>query len=296
MLSISTRSNFYSPLRYPGGKGKVAAYVKNILTLNNLEDCHYIEPYAGGAAVALELLFHEYAKTIHINDLDPGVAAFWRSVLYKTDELCKLIHNAKMDMSEWQKQRAIALSKTSLGDVDRGFATFFMNRTNRSGILRAGVIGGKEQAGTWKLDARFNRNELIQRIEKIASLSNRIRFTELDASSLLKEITHKKNTFLYLDPPYFGKGKDLYTHFYTHEDHRLIAKAISTLNDVKWIVSYDDVDKISELYGRFRCIRYTLSYSVQNRYRGGEIMFFSPELKIPDFMGSMRHLEQNLAA
>ena len=296
MSSLVPRSSHYSPLRYPGGKGKVAAFVKEILTLNHLEDCHYVEPYAGGAAVALELLFHGYAKTIHINDLAPGVAAFWRCVLQKPDELNRLIHDARMSIKEWQKQRAIALLPGAPSDLELGFATFYLNRTNRSGILRAGVIGGLAQDGAWKLDARFNKPALIQRITSIAKLADKIQFTQLDASDLLAEIEPLEKTFLYLDPPYYGKGKDLYTHFYEPKDHELIAKKVSQLKDIRWIVSYDDVHNISDLYEKYRCIRYTLSYSAQNRYRGSEVMFFSPKLKIPPFTGSMQELPQARAA
>lgn len=296
MSQSEPRPAFYSPLRYPGGKGKIAPYVKSILTLNHLEDCHYVEPYAGGAAVALELLFHEYAKSIHINDLDPGVAAFWRCVLHRTDELCRMVRDAEMTIEEWRIQRKLALSNTEMDDLELGFATFYMNRTNRSGILRAGVIGGLEQAGEWKLDARFNAPDLIKRIEAIARLADRISFTQLDAATLLERMSALPNTFVYLDPPYFGKGKDLYTHFYCDDDHAMISRLVAKLGSTKWIVSYDDADRISELYGRFRSIRYTLSYSAQTRYRGGEIMFFSPKLKMPSFIGSMREIDQVQAA
>lgn len=290
MKKVEPQTSFYSPLRYPGGKGKVAGYVKQILRLNRLEGCQYVEPYAGGAAVALELLFHEYAQHIHINDVDSGVAAFWQSVLHDTENLCRLISGAKLNMKEWNRQRTIAFDEQS-DRLSLGYATFYMNRTNRSGILRAGVIGGKEQDGKWKLDARFNRPELVARIERIASLAHRIKFTQLDSAELLMQLPNTADTFLYLDPPYFGKGKDLYTHFYEDSDHKAIAQAVRKLTVSKWIVSYDDVDRISELYGRFRCIRYSLSYSAQERYRGGEIMFFSPKLVIPEFVGSMRQID-----
>jgi DNA adenine methylase len=291
----SRGSTFFSPLRYPGGKGKMAPYVKSLLSVNGLEDCHYVEPYAGGAAVALELLFHEYAKTIHINDIDPGVAAFWRSVLSSADELCKKIRDAKLSIPEWKRQR-LAASNYELDDISLGFATFFMNRTNRSGILRAGVIGGLAQSGDWTLDARFNKTALISRIEKIASLANRIRFTQLDAKELLVQIPNEKTTFVYLDPPYFAKGKDLYTHYYEDSDHVTIARTTSKLNRANWIVSYDAVDRIHELYGKFRCIHYSLSYSAQQRYKGGEVMYFSPKLKIPEFAGAMHLFELSAAA
>ena len=289
MSVITNQSTFFSPLRYPGGKGKVAPFIKQILSLNNLEDCHYVEPYAGGAAVALELLFHEYAKTIHINDIDPGIAAFWRSVLTNNDAFCKCVQETELSMAEWKRQRLVANDETT-SDLERGFATFYMNRTNRSGILRGGVIGGNAQLGKWKLDVRFNKVNLITRIKNIGKLSNRIKFTQIDAKELLLQIPNDKKTFVYLDPPYFGKGKDLYTHYYEDADHTTIAKLTKKLTIARWIVSYDAVDRIHELYGRYKHIKYLLSYSVQKRYKGGEVMYFAPKLEIPDFIGSMHQI------
>jgi DNA adenine methylase len=287
--------NFYSPLRYPGGKGKLANYVKTLLTINDLEDCAYFEPYAGGGAVALELLFHEYAKTIHINDIDPGVAAFWRSVLHRTDEFCQKISKTRVSMTQWHKQREIY--KSGQGeDIDLGFATFFLNRTNRSGIIRAGVIGGLAQDGDWKLDARFNKTELIERITRIGCQASRIKFTQIDAADLLKQVPKARNAFVYLDPPYFHKGKDLYTHAYEADDHKSIADLVKEIDGTRWIVSYDDVEAINKLYGKFRSINYTLSYSAQSRYKGAEVMFFSPGLKIAPLIKPMHPIDTALAA
>lgn len=288
-------ANFYSPLRYPGGKGKLSNYVKSLLTINGLEDCEYFEPYAGGAAVALELLFHEYAKAIHINDIDPGVAAFWRLVLNHTEELCQKISKTRVCMTQWRRQREIYKSGQG-DDIDLGFATFFLNRTNRSGIIRAGVIGGLAQDGEWKLDARFNKAELIERITRIGSQASRINFTQIDAADFLRQVPKTRNAFVYLDPPYFYKGKDLYTHAYEADDHKSIADLVKEIDGARWIVSYDDVDAITKLYGKFRSIHYTLSYSAQSRYQGSEVMFFSPDLKIAPLTKPMHSIESALAA
>lgn len=68
--------DYCSPLRYPGGKGKVADYFKQIFRDNSLYDGVYVEPYAGGASVALSLLFNEYVSKIIINDIDRSIFAF----------------------------------------------------------------------------------------------------------------------------------------------------------------------------------------------------------------------------
>lgn len=282
------RPSFYTPLRYPGGKGKLVPYIKQLLETNDLVDGVYVEPYAGGAAVALELLLHEYVRRIYINDISAGVAAFWRSVLDNTDALCSMIAGASLTMDEWYRQREIQNHPEEQGDLVLGFSTFFLNRTNRSGILTGGVIGGKEQKGTWKMDARFNSKDLIQRIHAIARVRNRIEFHQVDALNFIKQLapTLPKQSLIYLDPPYYVKGSDLYLHYYEHDDHVKIAKGVAKLKK-NWVVSYDGVPEVKQLYSKFRSIVYRLSYSAQDRYKGAEVMFFSNSLAIPDAVRPM---------
>lgn len=264
-------------------------YIKRIFDENSLVDGEYVEPYAGGAAVALELLLHEYVRKIHINDISSGVAAFWRSVLDNTDALCAAIAGAKLTMDEWNKQREIQRHPAEHGDLELGFSTFFLNRTNRSGILSAGVIGGKKQDGAWKMDARFNASDLIQRIHTIARIRNRIAFSQQDAMEFLDRVAPSlpAKSLIYLDPPYYVKGSDLYLHHYCHDDHVKIAKRVGRLKSKNWIVSYDNAPEVQSMYSKFQSIVYGLSYSAQERYQGSEAMFFSDNLKIPDVVRPM---------
>lgn len=276
-------STFYTPLRYPGGKGKLVPFVKRIFDENDLVDGVYVEPYAGGAAVAMELLLHEYVRKIYINDISAGVAAFWRSVLDNTDALCAAISSAKVTMTEWHAQREIQANPEQYDDLELGFSTFFLNRTNYSGILNAGAIGGKEQAGKWKIDARFNAADLVQRIHAIARVRSRIEFHQQDALAFIDAVTPQlpAKSLIYLDPPYYVKGSDLYLHHYEHDDHVKIAKRVARLRTKNWIVSYDNAPEVQPMYAKFRNIVYGLSYSAQDRYKGSEIMFFSESLRIP---------------
>jgi len=289
MSSDPRRPTFYTPLRYPGGKGKLVPYVKRLLEENSLVDGVYVEPYAGGAAVAMELLLHEYVRKIYINDISAGVASFWRSVLDNTDQLCAAIVGAKLTMDEWRKQRDIQRNPEDHDDLTVGFSTFFLNRTNRSGILSAGVIGGKEQTGTWKMDARFNAQDLVQRIHTIARVRSRIEFHQLDAIAFINAVAPKlpSKSLIYLDPPYYVKGQDLYLHHYEHDDHVRIAKRVARLKTKNWLVSYDNAPEIQDLYSQYRSIVYGLSYSAQDRYKGAEIMFFSDGLSIPETVAPM---------
>ena len=275
-------NKFVSPLRYPGGKLKVVDYIKRLFEVNNLMDGIYIEPYAGGASVALTLLFSEYASRIKIKDIDRSIFAFWHSVLEDTESLCRLIIDTPVNMEMWQRQRDVQKHKQDVDLLELGFSTFFLNRTNRSGILSGGVIGGKNQDGNFKMDARYNKADLIERIESVAEYADRIELTSMDAVALIKSIKKpRENTFCYLDPPYYVRGRDLYLNYYTDDDHRAIAKAIKKYKG-KWIVSYDAVDFIKELYKDNRQQEYYLSYSAGNPAKGKEIMVYSEGLVIPE--------------
>jgi DNA adenine methylase len=210
----------FTPLRYPGGKAKLAAYVKSLMKENRLLDGEYAEPYAGGAAIALELLFHDYVSCIHINDISKPVYAFWKSVLNHTEEFCRLVMKTPLTVAQWDKQKTVLDEPTSHSDVEIGFATFFLNRTNRSGILNGGIIGGRDQTGPWKIDARYNAGELVRRVEAIARMRGKIKVTRQDALKFLTNgvLRWPEKTLIYLDPPYYKKGQDLYYDFYEHED------------------------------------------------------------------------------
>jgi len=274
---------FNTPLRYPGGKGKLTNYLRLVFEQNGLLDGHYIEPYAGGAGIAINLLLLEYASCIHLNDLNPSVYAFWHSVVNEPEELCRRIFDVNVTMNEWHRQKAVQVA-TNPDILDLGFSTFFLNRTNRSGIILAGVIGGQDQAGEWKLDARFNKNNLCARIERIAMYRDRIRVYNLDAVDLIREVfpTLPDRSLAYLDPPYYVKGQGLYENHYFHDDHLEISRLVQEGINLPWIVSYDYAPQIMDMYQGCNSITYGINYSAQDRYKGAEAMFFSDGLIIPD--------------
>lgn len=273
-----------TPLRYPGGKGKLTDFIRAIFEQNALLDGHYVEPYAGGAAIALNLLILDYASCVHLNDLDRSVFAFWHSVLNRTDELCRKVHDIRLTMDEWKKQRKIQRAQEQHDLLELGFSTLFLNRTNRSGILTGGAIGGIQQTGQWKIDARFNRQELCRRIEKIAFHRSRIRLYNLDAADLVTDVlpTLPKKTLVYLDPPYYAKADRLYKNIYKPGDHAHVSKMVMKKIKMPWIVSYDHAPQVVQLYRGCRHIIYSMTYSAAERYKGSEVMFFSKGLAIPD--------------
>lgn len=274
----------YSPLRYPGGKGKLASYLSEIIELNGLDGGHYAEPFAGGAAVALELLFSERVRHIHINDLDTCVYAFWHSAVHETEELIARILEAEISVDTWLEAREIKRNASAHQLIEVGFSTFFLSRTNRSGILNGGVIGGLQQNGAWKIDCRFNKAELVSRIRRIGSFRSRISVTNVDASVFLSECASNlpDRSFLYVDPPYYVKGAYLYQNHLQHQDHVDLAKVVCGANRHGWIVSYDNVAEISQIYCGYDQEQFGINYSARAYARGSEIMIFSNGLKRPN--------------
>ncbi len=273
---------FYSPLRYPGGKYKIVNYFKKIIEKNDLKGGVYIEPYAGGASVALSLLFEGYTSQIIINDIDLSIYAFWYSVLNKTEKLCELIKKTPINIKNWEKQKKIQKSQKNADLLSLGFSTFFLNRTNISGIINAGVIGGKEQKGKWKINSRYNKKELINKIKFIASHKDKIELHNEDAIKLIPILRKKlsEKTLFYLDPPYYTKGKELYFNYYEYKDHLAICKEINKIKKQKWILTYDNANIIKSLYSNYRHDIFSLNYSAGKTTKGEEVMFFSENLKI----------------
>jgi DNA adenine methylase len=293
MTGPANRLVHFTPLRYPGGKGKLSEFVKGVLQKNDLVDGEYCEPYAGGAGVALELLMHEYVTRIHINDISRPLYALWSSMLSRPDEFSRKIRDATLSVRAWDRQKKIFGNPDDHDDLDLGFAAFYLNRTNRSGIFNGGIIGGRDQTSEWGIDARYNARDLVARVEAIASMRDRINVYNQDAADFLANVVTDlpKRTLVYLDPPYFLKGADLYIDHYKAEDHATIAKLVHRIKPQAWMVSYDDVPQIRALYSRYRGIRYELGYSAREVKTGVELVYFSDKLIVPPAAGPITVLE-----
>lgn len=284
-------SNNYSPLRYPGGKAKLLPFVKALIKSNfsTKDKIVYVEPYAGGAAIALGLLIDGFVSDIYINDADPAIYCFWNNVLKHSKKFINKINETEISISEWERQATIYRANKHANANQRfelGFATFFLNRCNHSGVLKGGVIGGKSQIGKYTIDCRFNKKELIKKIQRIAKLKSSIHLSCKDAylwlkSNHISELICQPSLF-YLDPPYYVKGKQLYKNSYTHNDHCKISDLMSGMEGA-WIVSYDDVPNIRDLYkwvDKNRVLDVNLMYSVAHSSKNGrEVMFVSKKIK-----------------
>lgn len=279
-------SHFCSPLRYPGGKNCIFPFVSQLFYENGLLGVAYAEPYAGGAGLALRLLFEEYVDRIYINDLDRSIYAFWSSVLAHPDAFCGWIEDVDVSMDSWYKYKEIQKGAQTADLLELAKSTFFLNRTNVSGVIKGGVIGGYEQKGNYKIDVRFKKKDLIDRIQKIARFKSRISVSNLDGLAFVKKMDSKsENVFIYLDPPYYQKGADLYMNFYSKADHEKLSTHVHKMKK-KWMVSYDNHDFILNLYATKKKVLYKLSQSTSNRV-GDEVLIFSKDLTFKQSIKSL---------
>lgn len=272
------RCGNFSPLRYPGGKAALTGLLDQIIKLKQLHGSVYVEPYAGGAGAALSLLFLEKVDRIVINDLDPAIFAFWKAATENSDWFAKKVANVPLTVDEWRRQRAIYQDKSRRGTKELGFALFYLNRTNRSGIVESWPIGGLDQTGKWKIEARFNRLGLAARIRTLGLYRNRIEVRNEDGISLAREFLGKSEGLVYLDPPYFGKGKSLYLNHFDEADHEDLAALLNRHAKASWLLTYDNVEQIRMLYPRRSIYEFSLSYSAHSARVGSEILIPSDQI------------------
>ena len=270
----------FTPLRYPGGKTFLYTFFSDVIASHGWKNVVYIEPYAGGAGAALALLVLEKVDRIIINDYDPAIYAFWNSVVNKSDDFIRLLEITPTTVEEWGRQKAIYKAADLSDLLSLGFATFFLNRTNRSGILNAGPIGGKAQTGNWKIDARYNRSNLIDKIKLISLYKERITVENEDGASIVKKYGNDKGSFFYIDPPYFVKGAELYLNAFKQSDHQRLADVLAEFADAKWLLSYDNEQAIVDLYPNFDYEVFSLNYSANHNTRSGdELMIYSSAIQ-----------------
>jgi DNA adenine methylase len=272
------RHYWVSPLRYPGGKAALADFLADLIALQRPRPRVYVEPFAGGAGAALRLLYGEHVDRVVLNDLHPGIAAFWRAVFQHTDELIERVRTCELSIDAWQSYHAQFISGKG-SDIDLGFATLYLNRTNRSGILYGRPIGGLDQTGGWKIDARFFRSRLAERIRLLGGYRERVEVKQDDALELLAHLD-TSSALLYVDPPYILRGRQLYLNTLTWEDHQRLAKLL-TENHRRWLLTYNADPRVSEvLYKDMRCLLFSIRHTAAVQHRGSEYVVFSPGLRV----------------
>jgi DNA adenine methylase len=276
--SLTTRPRI-SPLRYPGGKAALYVRLRNVIRSNGLAGCTYVEPYAGGAGAGLSLLVTGQVSKIVINDFDPAIFAFWKLLVNDPDYLRRKIKNARLNTKEWGKQREIYLHGDRKNGAALGYATFYLNRTSRSGVLNAGPIGGHDQTGPYKIDARFNKVNLSERVRILSLYADNIVVSSTDGKDVIKSYAGKPKTFIYADPPYFEKSRGLYMNAFSHDDHAALARVLNSRANRNWLLTYDNVSQVAELYKGRRMHEFELSYSAHRARKSKEIVVISDSLR-----------------
>jgi DNA adenine methylase len=277
VVSVTTRPRI-SPLRYPGGKSALYVRLRDVIRSNGLAGCTYVEPYAGGAGAGLGLLVTGQVRRIVINDFDPAIFAFWQLLVNEPEYLRKMIQTAKLDSKEWAKQREVYLNADRSNTIALGYATFYLNRTSRSGVLNAGPIGGHDQTGPYKIDARFNRDSLTERVRILSLYAKHIMVTSVDGKDVIKAYAGRPKTFIYADPPYFEKARGLYMNAFAPADHESLAEVLNRRARRSWVLTYDNVPRVAELYKERKIQEFELSYSAHRARKAKEIVVLSDAL------------------
>lgn len=277
-LVTTTRPNLDSPLRYPGGKSSLTEFLTRCVDAMGAQDATYVEPYAGGAGAATSLLVRDRVSRVVINDLDPAVHSFWRAVLEEGERFAERVETVPLTLHEWNRQRETYRRGRAEDWFDLGFAFFYLNRTNRSGVLNAGVIGGKKQDGRYKIDARFNRSHLVERIQALHARSDRVELHQLDGRKVIEMYAGRRDVLIYADPPYVRMGGSLYLNSFDELAHTLLASCLERHRSAWWVLTYDDAPIIRELYADKHLGEYTLHWSARNQGMATELYALSDPL------------------
>lgn len=283
-----------SPLRYPGGKSSITPLIKRIIESKENRPITYIEPFAGGAGVAINLLLDEIVENVVINDYDKAIYSFWRALKEETDALISMIEDTPVTVDEWHRQKAVYTDMNKKYSLQLGFAAFYLNRTNRSGILKAGPIGGYAQAGDYNIDARFNKQALISRISAIAQKKSAIIVYNKEIRKFIEQVVprYQNNALIYFDPPYYVNGKRLYKNFFVEDDHREISDYIRNNVECDWVITYDDEPEMRAIYCDYPMCNYQLTYSAANKGKGTELIVFKNRDLVPSEQVISRELKQ----
>lgn len=270
-----------SPLRYPGGKTSLLPFLKALLEKNAPAGVTYVEPFCGGAGAAIGLLLNGVVGKIVLNDVDSAIHSVWWAILNETEAFVRKLESTPIDIEEWRRQKAVFLNKDS-SRFEEGFAALYLNRCNRSGILLANPIGGLTQEGKWKMDARFRKNVLIGKIERIAERKADITLYNEDVFGFLRILDGMDNIFVYFDPPYIHGGPKLYLNSFTERKHQDLADLLANAT-YPWIMTYDDNDSIKKIYSYCSISQLQINYSAHVKRKGAELLIAPRQTAVPDF-------------
>lgn len=270
-----------SPFRYPGGKAFLTDFVERGLKELDMRIEFYVEPFAGGAGAALNLLNRQAVERVVLNDLDIRMYSAWRAMLEENERFLEKLQSVSVDVATWKKCREIVTSPTNRYSFDLGFATFFINRTSRGGIvLGSGPTGGYKQESVWKIDARFYRETMLRRCKWIGDNAKRIAIHQERAISFLRKCAAtlpQAQTYYFIDPPYVAAGSRLYFNAMSPEDHAELSTFLIEGNLKNWVLTYDNHPLIRKLYSTMDLSQLEVGYSLRRSRNEKELLISSLE-------------------
>lgn len=273
------------PLRYPGGKASLLNYVEKFITSNNISVQAILEPYAGSAAISMGLLRKGMISKAYINDSDQMVYAFWKTVLNNNEELIEMIDSLEVNLDAWFCYRKYLVDKplTKFNEKDVAMAFLFLNRTSYSGIVKAGPLGGKKQQSRYKIDCRFNKENIKKKIEQLQEFSSRLEISNMEGIEFMKETIKKTgDVFIYADPPYYNVGKLLYNQYFDDKKHIQLADYLKQVEEQPWLLSYNANEFIMNLYSDQKMVPIYLDYHT-GPYRRNIMEYLFSNRVIPPF-------------
>lgn len=275
---VRHNQNAVSPFRYPGGKGFLSGFLADHLSkVFPGSSVTFLEPFCGGAGAAVNLLADGFVDRLCLNDADVRIYSAWRAMLEETERFIDQIQSVPLTMDEWYIQKQISVDGPISGyGFDLGFASFYLNRTTRSGIVsKAGPIGGYDQTGKWKIDARFNRDGLAKRVGWIGENRDRIEVTNLDVLSFLdraRRTLDANSSFYFIDPPYVKAGGRLYLNAMDEDKHVALSDMLTSGKITKWVLTYDDHPLVRQVYSDQNMQSVNVNYSLQKKRKEAEIL------------------------
>ena len=269
--------DYLSPFRYPGGKSFLTGYLAAaVQELPTDQDAHYLEPYCGGAGAALGLLAQNAVSKVHINDSDIRVYSAWRAMLADNERFINELRSRPATIETWHECREIVSQTPNGYSFELGFATFFINRTSRAGIvLGSGPIGGYAQEGNWKIDARYYPETISKRLKWLGGKAAQIELSNEDGIAFLKRKSKQLRShpaLYFIDPPYVKAGGRLYLNAMDEQKHRELAEFLKDEMRGKWVLTYDNHPLIRELYHSCSIRLLQVNYSLSQTRKEAELM------------------------
>jgi DNA adenine methylase len=252
--------------RYPGGKSRIAHQI--VKEMGNIQE--YREPFFGGGSIGLEVLESlPLGADVWVNDKYPPLASLWKMIIEDPYPLMDRISEYVPTVDDFFRIKQIFLGMPEiLSEEERAMMCLVLHQISFSGlgVKAGGPIGGKTQKGTYKVDCRWSPRTLNAKILKAHRLFQRanVTCTAVDYVRLLEDATPQ--TTVYLDPPYYVRGNDLYQEPFSVQDHEELAVILRGL-DCKWFISYDDCPEIRDLYSWAKIIEFKRQYAIKNAKR-----------------------------